>query len=675
MPHGSLSVMPVPRFVLPPSFRRCALVLALAVAAACAPRAQDPGPAGPAAPRVASEWPSYGGDPGGSRFAPLAGITRENVARLEVAWTYHTRDLEGAEGAGSTSSFQNTPILVDGTLFVCTPRNRVIALDPVTGAERWRFDPGIALDADYANQMVCRGVASWLDEAAADGAACRRRLFMGTNDARLIALDAATGEPCRDFGAGGEVDLNPAAGEQRWRGEYQVTSPPALIGGLVVVGSAVSDNQRWDAPSGVVRAFDARDGSLRWAFDLAPPGLRRTPENTSSAGYALGTPNVWAPIAVDEERGLVFVPTGNPMLDYWRGSNPEMDYYGSSVVALRGATGEVAWRYQTVHHDVWDYDVPAQPVLLTLHRDGREVPALVQATKMGMLFVLDRETGEPLFPVEERPVPQGGVPDERLSPTQPFPTRPPPLVQHEVTPDDAWGVLLFDRWQCRRRIEQHAHGPIYTPPTSRGTIVLPGNAGGSNWGGVAVHPGRRIAIANVMNAPFLVHLVPRAEFAALERDNERVELSPQEGTPYGLRREPFLSPLGIPCTKPPWGEVAAVDLERGEILWKRRFGTIEDLTPVPLPIEIGTPNLGGPLVTAGNLVFLAAAMDDYLRAFDLDTGEELWRGRLPAGGQATPMSYESEGRQFVVIAAGGHGRMGKPPGDTVVAFALPEGVP
>jgi quinoprotein glucose dehydrogenase len=645
--------------------------LALALAFACAPRAADPGPSGPAAPRVASEWPSYGGDPGGSRFAPLEDITRENVARLEVAWTYHTRDIEGAQDARSTAAFENTPILVDGTLFLCTPRNRLIALDPATGAERWRFDPAIPLDGRYANQMICRGVSTWLDAAAPTGASCRRRIFTGTNDARLIALDAATGVPCADFGDAGQIDLNPAAGEQRWRGEYQVTSPPAVVGDLVVVGTAVADNQRWNAPSGVVRAFGARDGALRWAFDLGPPQLPRTPENTSAAGYLLGTPNAWAPFAVDEERGLVFVPTGNPMLDYWRGSNPEMDYYGSSVLALRGATGEVVWRFQTVHHDVWDFDVPAQPALFTLRRDGREIPALVQATKMGMLFVLNRETGDPLFPVEERPVPQGGVPDEKLSPTQPFPTRPPPLSRHTVSPEDAWGVLGIDRWLCRRRIERHAHGPIYTPPTREGTIVLPGNAGGSNWGGVAIHPERRIAVANVMDLPWLVRLVPRDEFSKLERPNSRVELSPQEGTPYGLYREAFLSPLSLPCTKPPWGSVAAVDLERGEILWQRPLGTVADLLPVAIHWELGTPNLGGPLVTAGGLVFLGAAMDDYLRAFDLDTGAELWRGRLPAGGQATPMSYQSEGRQFVVIAAGGNQRMGKPLGDTLVAFALP----
>jgi quinoprotein glucose dehydrogenase len=646
-----------------------ALPFALVALLACTPRFVDPGTAGPAAPRRASAWPAYGGDPGGTRFTPLAQITPQNAPRLQVAWTYHTRDAEGGPAA-STAAFENTPILVDGTLFLCTPRNRVIALDPATGTERWRYDPEIDLSGRYANQLICRGVATWLDPAAGKGAACRRRILTATNDARLIALDAASGRPCAEFGEQGQVNLNPAAGEQAWRGEYQVTSPPTVIGDLVVVGSAVADNQRWNAPSGVVRAFGARDGRLHWAFDLAPPDLVRTAENTSAAGYALGTPNAWAPLAADPERDLVFVPTGNPMLDYWRGSNPEMDHYGSSVVALRGRTGEVVWRFQTVHHDLWDYDIPAQPVLLTLHRDGRDVPALVQTTKMGMLFVLNRETGEPLFPVEERPVPQGGVPDEHLSPTQPFPTRPPPLSIYQLSPDDAWGVVGVDRWLCRRAIERHRHGSIYTPPTTQGTVVLPGNAGGSNWGGIAVDPGRGIAVANVMNLAFLVKLVPRDQLAK-EKRGRGVELSPQVGTPYGLRRETFLSFLGLPCTKPPWGTLAAVDLERGEILWQRPIGGVSDIAHLAISWEPGVPNLGGPLVTAGGVVFLGATMDDYLRAFDLASGAELWRGRLPAGGQASPMSYEVEGRQFVVIAAGGHGRAGTRLGDAVVAFALP----
>lgn len=645
----------------------------LVLAAGCSPTFVDRGAVGPAAPRRASEWPSYGNDPGGSRYSPLATISRENVAGLEVAWTHHTGDVSDGSGeVRSTSAFEATPLLVDGTLFVCSPFNRVTALDPVTGAVHWSYDPRVPLDGRYANQLVCRGVSTWLDAAAPAGVPCRRRILTATNDARLLALDAATGALCAGFGTQGSVDLNPAAGEQRWRGEYQVTSPPAIAGDVVVVGSAVGDNQRWNAPSGVIRGFDVRTGAERWAFDLAPPGFRRTKENTSSAGHALGTPNAWGPFAVDEARGLVFAPTGNPMLDYYRGQNREMDYYGSSLLALRAATGEVAWSFQTVHHDVWDYDVPAQPVLATLQVDGRAVPAVVQTTKMGLLFVLHRETGAPLFEVEERPVPTDGVPGETLSPTQPFPIRPPPLSRHAISTDDAWGLTFFDRRWCRRQLESMRHGAIYTPPTQGGTVVVPGNAGGSNWGGIALDPGRRIVYANVMDLPFVVKLLPREEFARTEKPNPRVELSPQDGTPYGLYREPFLSPLELPCTKPPWGSLAAVDLERGEILWQRPIGTIEDLAPVPLRWELGTPNLGGPLATGGGLVFLGATMDHYLRAFDAESGAELWRGRLPAPGNATPMTYEAEGRQYVVIAAGGHARSGGKVSDALVAFALPE---
>jgi quinoprotein glucose dehydrogenase len=648
-----------------------ALLLAalLAALASCRER--------PAAGRLAegggpdTEWRSYGNDPGGQRFADLADVTPENVSRLAVAWTYPSGDASDGTGAvPSTSAFEATPILVDGTLYFCTPFSRVIALDPSSGVERWSFDPGIDLSGSYANQLVCRGVASWLDRAAPDGSACRRRILTATNDARLLALDAATGRPCADFGAAGEIDLNPAAGPQRWRGEFQVTSPPAVVGDLVVVGSAISDNQRSDAPSGVVRAFGARKGRLRWAWDLAPPGYVRTPENTSGAGHVLGTPNAWAPFSVDEARDLVFVPTGNPMLDYFRGGRPGIDHYGSSVVALRGTTGEVVWRFQTVHHDLWDYDVPAQPTLTTVRREGAALPAVVQATKMGLLFVLHRETGEPLFPVEERPVPQQGAPGERLSPTQPFPVRPPPLVRHTLSVDDAWGLLFFDRRWCRERIRALRNDGIYTPPTLQGSIMFPGNIGGSNWGGVAVDPERQVVVANVSEVPFLVTLLPRERYAAEKEANPDVEIAPQEGAPFALRREPFLSPLGVPCVRPPWGRLAAVDLGSGEILWSVPFGTGRDLRPIPLPIRWGTPNVGGPLVTRSGLVFIGAAMDDYLRAFDLATGDELWKARLPAGGQATPMTYRAGGHQFVVIAAGGHGRAGTSLGGALVAFAL-----
>ncbi len=619
----------------------------------------------------AADWISYGGDRGAQRFSPLEEISPANLSRLQVAWTYRTGDVSDGRGkVRSTTAFENTPILADGTLYLCTPFNRVIALDPETGQERWRFDPEVDLSGRYANQLICRGVETWLDAQGAAGAPCRRRIFTATNDGRLIALDAASGALCRDFGVAGQIDLNPDAGRQAWLGEYQVTSPPAVIHDLVVVGSAVSDNQRTDAPSGVVRAYDARTGALRWAWDLAPPGFVSTPENTSTAGYALSSPNVWAPMAVDEERDLLFVPTGNPTPDYYRGDT-DIDHYGSSVIALRGSSGEVVWRFQTVHRDLWDFDVPAQPTLTEIVRDGARVPVVVQATKMGFLFVLHRETGEPVFGVEERAVPQDGATGERLSPTQPFPTRPPPLVPITLSPDDAWGVTPFDRRSCRQQLEALRYDGIYTPPTLQGSLMYPGNAGGSNWGGVAVDPTSHVLIANTMNLAWAVQLFPTEETEAM-RARYGGEVAPQRGRPYGMRRWAVLSPLGVPCNPPPWGTLAAVDLGDGSIRWQVPLGTIRDIAPVPIPWKLGVPNLGGPLITGSGLVFVGAAMDDYLRAFDLGSGEELWKGRLPAGGQATPMTYRVRdgGRQFVVIAAGGHGRAGTRLGDYVVAFAL-----
>ena len=649
--------------------RLAASVLALVGLACGAPgdRAAPP----PASALPATEWPHYGGDAGGLRYTPLDEITAENVGDLEIAWVHHSGDVSDGRGeVRSTTAYEATPILVDGLLYVCSPFNRVLALDPQTGAERWDYDPEIDLSGRYANQLVCRGVASWLDADRTGSDACRRRIFTATNDARLIALDAATGSPCDDFGRAGEVDLNAGVGDQWWLGEYQVTSAPVVVHDLVVVGSAVSDNARTDAPSGVVRAYDARSGALRWAWDPVPAGLREGIRKDASP-YWLGTANVWAPMSVDEERDLLFLPTGNTAPDYFGGHRGDLEEFASSVVALRASTGEPVWHFQTVHHDLWDFDVPAQPTLFPLDRDGQRIAALVQPTKMGHLFILDRETGAPLFAVEERPVPQGGVPGEKLSPTQPFPVKPPPLVRHDLRPEEAWGITPWDRGACRERIAALRFDGAFTPPSLQGTLMVPGNAGGSNWGGVAVDPERQLVIANVSDGPWSVRLLPADEFERERAENPGVEISPQKGTPYAMRRELVMSPLGLPCSPPPWGTLAAIDLVSGEIRWQVKLGTVRDIAPLPLPIELGTPNLGGPLVTASGLVFIGAAMDDYLRAFDVETGEELWKGRLPAGGQATPMSYRgADGRQYVVIAAGGHGRATTTLGDALVAFTL-----
>lgn len=638
---------------------RCTLVALLAAAS-------------PARAGEHDGWPHYGGDEGGQRYSTLAQITRENVTGLQVAWTYRHGDWRGDRGAGARSqiAFEATPVLGDGALYFCTPFNRVVALDAETGEERWSFDPELDLGGSYANQFNCRGVAYWRDMSADAADVCAARIFTGTNDARLIALDAASGRPCPDFPA---VDLTVGVGEIHWKGEYQVTSPPVTAGDVVVVGTAISDNVTTEAPSGVVRGFDARTGALRWAFDPVRRGFEAAPQHLKTdVGYFLGTANAWAPMSYDAERDLLFVPTGNTSPDYWGGHRRGLDEYASSVLALHGATGELVWHYRTVHHDVWDYDVPAQPTLTEVVRAGERVPAVVQTTKIGHLFALHRETGEPLFPVEERPVPQDGAPGETLSPTQPFPLFPPPLVRQTIGPEDAWGLTPFDRSWCRRRISALRHDGPFAPPSLQGTLMYPGNAGGSNWGGIAVDPQRQLAIANVMDLPWVVTLFPGEETQQRQRAEPDVEISPQYGTPFGMRREILLSPLGIPCHAPPWGEIMAVDLSEGEIVWRRPFGTTRDLVPlVPLAFEVGMPNLGGPIVTASGLVFIGASYDDYLRAYDVDTGKELWKGRLPAGGQATPMTYRAGGRQFVVIAAGGNERAGTTAGDYIVAFSLP----
>lgn len=647
---------------------------ALLVASACGGWEDRPNSTAPARDRTASEWRVYGGTDS-LQFSPLDQIDRENVNELEVAWTYRSGDVTTKEAPSGPTSFQATPILVNGILYFPTPLSRVIALDPATGAERWSFDAQIDLSERYG-VLASRGVAYWEDPERPAEQPCARRIVFASVDANLWAMDASTGRPCDDFGDAGRVDLNAGAGELRARNEYGVTSPPLVLRDLIVVGAFVIDNVRTDVPSGVVRAFDARTGALRWAFDLAPPGFDYATRPTSEAGYALGTPNVWAPMSSDPKRDLIFVPTGNPAPDYYRGERSDLDHYGSSVVALRGATGEVVWSFQTVHHDRWDYDVPAQPTLVDLDIDGRSVAALIQGTKMGFIFVLDRETGQPVFPVEEHPVPQAGA-AERLSPTQPFPVKPPPLLPTNFEP---WGFTSWDRGKCEDALADMRFEGIYTPPGQDWSITYPAPTGGINWGGVAVDPHTQRLYANAGNLAMKVRLMPRAEYDAKKEAGFDVrDTSPQLGTPFAMQRD-FWIELAAPCNPPPWGVLAAVDLNAGEIVWKVPFGKLRDFTPLPLDIDVGMPSLGGPLVTGGGLLFIGAAPGHWLRAFDAHTGEEVWRGALPAGGNATPMTYEvrddaGRARQFVVTAAGGHwafAEMGDDLSDTLVAFALPE---
>ena len=650
-------------------FGRALGVLAILVGLGCGSAAPSDS-SGPLA-----DWPAYGGDPGGRRWSPLTQITPANVRALELAWIHRSGDvLDGTRSLGR-SSLQVTPILVDGTLYACTPRSQVFALDPETGRELWRYDPGV--DATRYYIVNCRGVSHWLDAAAPERAFCRRRILFGTLDARLIALDAASGVPCPGFGEGGSVDLGAGIGE-RAPGEYGVTSPPAVIGDHVVVGSMVLDNRRTDSPGGVVRAFDARTGTLVWGWDPVL-GRRDRPPPPDAGGvgdvaWTRGTTNAWAPLSVDAERGLVFVPTGNSSPDYYGGQRNGLDHYSSSVVALDAGTGAVRWHFQTVHHDVWDYDVPAQPTVFTWPGPGGPVPALVQATKLGHLFVLDRTTGTPLLPVEERPVPQAGaVPGEKLAPTQPFPVRPASLHPAALGADEAFGFTPWDRARCREALRELRSDGIFTPPSAEGSVQYPGMAGGMNWGGVAIDPERGLLVANTQRIATRIRLLTREEVRAKYGDRTPdYGVEPQEGTPYALERAPILSPLGAPCNPPPWGTLAAVELATGALRWEVPLGTTRDLAPWPLWLATGTPNLGGPLVTASGLVFIGATTDFFLRAFDVETGDELWRARLPTAAHATPMTYRlrPEGRQYVVIAAGGHGLLGTPPGDALIAFAL-----
>ncbi|MBW2241452.1 MAG: pyrroloquinoline quinone-dependent dehydrogenase [Deltaproteobacteria bacterium] len=607
-------------------------------------------------------WTAYGGTPGGTHYSTAEQITPENVQWLELAWEHRSGDIRKAQGPGegripvTNNGFQATPIVIDDTLYYCSSFNKVFAIHAETGAEKWRFDAEVDRYADIL--PVCRGVSSW--RSGKEGI-CEHRILMGTLDARLIALDAETGLRCMDFGEGGEVDVTHRLSKHQ-PVEYSITSPPAILNDLAITGSLVLDNQRTDAPSGVVRAYDVRSGELRWAWNPVPPGTEKLNEDGT---YRSGTTNVWSIIAVDEERDLVFVPTGNTNPDYYGGHRDGLDHYSSSVVALNGKTGEVVWHFQMVHHDLWDYDTPAQPTLMDLRLGDETIPVVVQVTKMGMTFVLHRETGEPVFPVEERPVPQDPVPGEYLSPTQPFPTHIPHLLP-PITSDDAWGFTFLDEGACRDKLNDVRNDGIFTPPSLGGSLLYPSNGGGNNWGSPAIHLGEQIMLVVTWRLPATSKLVPREDCG----DN----FQPQHGTPYCVETGLVFSPVGVPCTAPPWGTLDAIDLAAGEIRWSVPLGTAKKLAPFPFSLIKGVPGVGGPTVTSTGLVFIGASTDHMLRAHDLADGKVLWKTTLPTAANAVPMTYQVRpgGRQYVVVAAGGHWGSPNPPGDHLMAFALPE---
>jgi quinoprotein glucose dehydrogenase len=659
------------------------------------------------------EWHAYGRTGHGQRYSPLDQITPANVAQLEEAWTYHTGDVRGQPGDPAETTFEVTPLKIGNRLFLCTPHQYVIALNATTGEEIWRYDPRI-LDELALQHLTCRGLSyhpasaqaatpavdapapaaetppqapAAPDEspvpnmpvastaAARSSDDCPAKLFMPTADGRLIALNPENGAVCTGFGDGtGQINLWQNMPNVR-PGSYYSTSPVVVTRNLVIVGGTVLDNVSVNEASGVIRAFDVNTGELVWAWDSGDPDDTAPPPPGQT--YTPNSPNSWSISSVDEELGMVYVPLGNQPPDQWGGNrSPAVERFSSSVVALDLATGRVRWNFQTVHHDLWDYDVPSQPSLIDLTINGQTVPALVQPTKQGGLYVLDRRTGEPVLPVTERPVPQGAAKGDHTAPTQPVSALsydPPPLSGR-----DMWGATMFDQLACRIQLHQLRYEGRYTPPSTEGSLIYPGNFGVFNWGGIAVDPQRQITFTTPAYLAFVSQLVPREDDTTLYVQGEnRPEyslpaLGENFGAPFAVKLAPFVSVLGLPCQAPPWGYVSAADLTTGEIIWMHKNGTVRDITPLPLPFRMGVPDLGGPIMTAGGVAFLSGTLDYYVRGYDVTTGERLWESRLPAGGQSTPMTYMGEdSRQYLLVAAGGHGSLGTKAGDSVIAYALP----
>ncbi len=622
------------------------------------------------------EWAAYGRNAAGDRNSPASQINRDNVKTLVAAWTYRTGELDAK--TRRPAKLEVTPLMVDGMLYISTPLGKVAALDPLTGKERWKFQADVDANTgwgDFAN----RGVSTWLDPLARNNAACRRRIFANTIDGRIFALDARTGAKCSGFGRNGVIDIRHGLHNAPFEfAEYQLTSPPAVIRGMIVTGSSVADNNRTNAASGEVRAYDARTGALKWSWDPVPRDSTDPAWSTwrGTMGHTTGAANAWTVIVADSARDLVFVPTGSPSVDYFGGERPGDNRYANSIVALRASTGKVVWNFQAVHHDLWDYDIASPPLLTTLDRDGKRVDVVLQTTKTGQLFVLDRATGKPVFPVEERSVPKSRIAAERPSETQPFNSVLPPLSPQKFSFDSIWGPTPDDVKSCREQMLSLRNEGIFTPPDLGGTLVIPSNVGGAHWGGVAFDASRAIAVVPVNRVASMVQLIPvdQMDTAQARKNASRLgdEYTRMHGTPYVMRRKIITAESGVPCSPPPWGTVVAIDLRNAKKKWETPLGDPGNFDPrirqMPSP-PAGLPNLGGPIVTAGGLVFIGAAMDHFIRAFDIETGAELWRAELPAGARATPMTYMMNGRQFVVIAAGGNEDWGK--GDSIIAFALP----
>jgi quinoprotein glucose dehydrogenase len=635
------------------------------------------------------DWPAYGRSQSGTRYSPLTQINEGNVKDLQVAWTFNSGESKTANDSGETTN-ELTPIKVGDNMYICTTHQILVALDPATGKEKWRFDPKLKSDPSFQH-LTCRGVAYFdqadtaqfaksLEGTQPAATSCPRKVFLPVNDGRLFAINADNGAPCADFAKNGELDLLHLQ-PYPYPGGLEPTSPPVVTGTTVIIGGSVTDNLSVHEPSGAIRGYDVNTGALKWIFDTgaedpnAIPGDGKTLVNNS--------PNAWAPLAYDAKTDVVYVPTGNPTPDIWGGNRtPVMERYASSIVAMNGSTGKLVWSFQTTHHDLWDMDVPAQPTLADVKTGtGEAVPAVYVPTKAGNLFVLDRRDGKPIVPVHEVPVPAGqAAPGDRVSPTQPRSDLNLTSIQ-TLSDKEMWGATMFDQLVCRVIFKQLSYNGQYTPPSEQGTLVFPGNLGVFEWGGISVNADRQVALMNPMALPFVSKLIPRGPNNPLwpkegltgTGTGTEMGIQPQYGVPYGVEINAFLSPLGLPCKEPAWGYVAGVDMKTHDVVWRKRIGTIRDsLKGIQLPpLKIGVPMLGGPISTAGNLMFIAGTQDNYLRAYNVTNGDLVWEARLPAGGQATPMTYESNGKQYVVIMAGGHGSFGTKMGDSLIAYALP----
>lgn len=678
---------PIPKLFSLRSVQLSAVASALVLGAMCVNQFSgtnvdfEPKEYGPA--QNASDWNAYGGNKAGTRYAPFETITADNVNKLKRAWEVRT---------GVAGRFSGTPLQIGDGIYLCTAQNVMISLDPDNGEERWRFDPKNETPP-YSLFGNCRGVTYYKLEDVADGAQCKERIFTATTDARLIAVDKDTGLPCEDFGNDGQISLLAGMGEVKPY-YYFVTSPATVASGVLVVGGWVMDNQEVEEPSGVVRAYDPKTGKLAWAWDIGREGNTQMPPDGES--YTRGTPNVWSLTSADDELGLVYLPTGNATPDYFGAHRTDaMEKYASSIVAVDATTGLTRWHFQTTHHDIWDYDVPSQPTLVDLTLDGERRKAVIVPTKRGELFMLDRETGELLTEVTERPVPQTDLENEWSAPTQPFSTGMPTFAYPLITESKMMGITPFDQIACRKALlDLRYEGPL-TPPSERGTLLYPGPGGGMNWGSVAVDERRQLMVVNNMHLPFTVHMIPREQDPATNGEGPSRGYGiggQQRGTPFSARVDMFTSPLGIPCIQPPFGEMAVVDLTTQEIVWRRPVGTAAISLPggrVGVPLEMGTPFSAGSIVTAGGLIFNGGVMDGYFRALDLFSGEELFADPLHAASGATPMSYVSPktGKQYVLLTLPGEAAIGvgaDHSGDTdgttavnaggghVVAYTLPD---